>query len=109
MSDAELIRNFEDAVCDYITDNARWPVEKLIARRDEARKNITAELAALRARVTVLEGALQFYAEESNYDYDNTCCPKNSNKGDALCDSGQIARAALQQGSDNAKREGKRK
>ena len=42
-----------------------------------------------------LREALEFYAEASNYWYDETCCPMRGNEGDVLGDDGERARAAL--------------
>jgi hypothetical protein len=91
-----------------------------IARRLEAQKSMRPEswdawclhavsdVASLLAHVRALEAerarlreAIDFYANEDRYDYDQTCCPSKSNPGrkepdgGVLEDSGQRARAAL--------------
>lgn len=65
---------------------------------DEVLAAICDELDDERAE---LLAALQFYADEDRYDYDETCCPSGRNPGrkkahgDVLSDNGKRARAAL--------------
>jgi hypothetical protein len=62
---------------------------------------LLAHVRALEAERARLREAIDFYANEDRYDYDQTCCPSKSNPGrkepdgGVLEDSGQRARAAL--------------
>lgn len=64
-------------------------------------KKKSSELDKARAEIVRLRSALEFYAEPSRYDYDETCCTLQSNPGrraygqDVLTDNGAVARAAL--------------
>lgn len=86
---------------DELVEKLRWVREGHVLTEKYA-SPAADRIEALAARVTKLEEALTYYAEENRYSYDTDCAPEKNNPGiddpevDLLSDDrGRRARAAL--------------
>lgn len=64
---------------------------------DDEFNDLVTDIIGLEAERDKLRAALEVYAVESNYDYDNDCCSEPTNVFPILSDAGEIARAALKE------------